>query len=479
MKSYIDKYGVQLQLLFKILFLIHLLFSLNIILVGTPIAKLVMVVSVFLGFVLLLTRLTQWRQIIFSFEGAVLILFLISYIVSVVINMRYGINSGLKYFIWFCLLIGGVFWVDRNIEHRLIKREMLTLSVVLLIIVTITNIVSLALLISKYNTIYAGADGNYYVMGFASWGRLYGVYVDPNYGAVISCAAILAAVFCLLYAKRLIWKIIFALSVIPNIFYCAFSASRTGKIAMMIGSAIIVFVYLLKKCKKIYWLKSVAAAVCASVVSIAVLNGVQAGYNKIQLYISESKQNIPNQPVNNTTPNNSDKTDKPSENTESNVTIIDRTEELNGDISNRRFDIWSSGLKVFMKNPLFGIGWNNTIAYVRENMPDSYLLGEINDLAYFDIFHNSFIDVFVFQGLFGGILMIILIIYTLILLIKKIVHRKYEPRMFAWSVAGIMLCVFSGCVLSVLVYFNNAISYLFWLFLGYIMYFCKSKENAS
>ena len=69
--------------------------------------------------------------------------------------MRYGINSGLKYFIWFCLLIGGVFWVDRNIEHRLIKREMLTLSVVLLIIVTITNIVSLALLISKYNTIYA------------------------------------------------------------------------------------------------------------------------------------------------------------------------------------------------------------------------------------------------------------------------------------------------------------------------------------
>ena len=69
MKSYIDKYSMQLQLLFKILFLVHLLFSFNIILVGTPIAKLVMAVSVFLGFILLLTRLTQWKQIIFSFKA--------------------------------------------------------------------------------------------------------------------------------------------------------------------------------------------------------------------------------------------------------------------------------------------------------------------------------------------------------------------------------------------------------------------------
>lgn len=479
MKSYIDKYSMQLQLLFKILFLVHLLFSFNIILVGTPIAKLVMAVSVFLGFILLLTRLTQWKQIIFSFEGVVLLLFLISYIISATVNMRYGINSGLKYFIWFCLLVGGVFWIDRNTKPDLIRREMITLSAVLLIIVTVTNIVSLALLISKYAGIYAGADGNYYVIGFASWGRLYGIYVDPNYGSVISCASILAAVFCLSYTKRLIWKIILVLSVIPNIFYCAFSASRTGKIAIMVGSAIIVFVYLLKRFKRVYWLKSIAAAVCASVVSIALINGVQAGYNKIQLYISESKQNnTSNQTGNNTASNNTDKTDKPHENTDSNVTIIDRTEELNGDISNRRFDIWSSGLNIFKKNPVFGIGWNNTIAYVRENMPDSYLLGEVNDLADFDIFHNSFIDVFVFQGLFGGILMIVLVVYTLILLIKKIVHRKYEPKMFAWSVAGIMLCVFSGCVLSVLIYFNNAISYLFWLFLGYIIYFGKSEEDA-
>ena len=102
----------------------------------------------------------------------------------------------------------------------------------------------------------------------------------------------------------------------------------------------------------------------------------------------------------------------------------------------------------------------------------------MNGLANFDVFHNSFMDVFVFQGLTGGVIMLALIVYVLILLVKETAARKYEPKYFALSVATVLLCVFSGCVLSVLVYFNNAISYLFWLFLGYIIYFYKVKEEA-
>lgn len=468
MRRYIDKYEMKIQLLFKSLFLIHLLFSINILLVGTAVSKLVMVASVFVGFILLITRLFDFKQILFSFEGAVLLVFMVSYVVSVILNIQYGYISGIKYFIWFSLLMGGVFWINRKNSRREVYREMLLLSIVLIVVTTITNIINIGLLLDKYNCFYPGADGNHYLMGFADWGRLYGIYTDPNYGAVISCAAVIAAVFCFFSVRKTVWKGLLAISVIPNLFYCSFSASRTGKLALMIGSAVIVFVYLLRKCGKMYLLKSAAAAVLVAVVAFGVFDGVQVGYNTIQYYLVEKEES----------PSDKNNSEQPGESEKPGVKPIGRTEEeLQGDISNRRFDIWKSGFNIFKKNPVFGIGWNNTVAYIQKNMPDSYMLGTVNNLADFDIFHNSFIDVFVFQGIFGGVIMIALMLYVLVLLIKKLISRKYEPWFFAMAVATVILCVFSGCVLSVLVYFNNPISYLFWLCLGYVMYFCKTEEE--
>lgn len=466
MKRYIDKYGANAQLLFKALFLIHLIFSLNILIVGTAVSKLVLAASVLVGVVVLFTRLFEIKQIIRSFEGAVLILFIISYIVSVLVNIRYGFMSGAKYFIWFCLLMGGVFWINRNTDRKMVYREFIILGIILIVITTIMNLVNIGLLIEKYSSIYASADGNYYVMGYASWGRLYGIYTDPNYGSVISSVAVVSALFCFLSTRSNVLRVLFAISVIPNFFYCSFSASRTGNITMMLGIAVFLFIFLIRKFGKMYLLKSAAVSVCAAVVSVIMFNGIQTGYNSIQKHISQSISS---------SQTNTDITDSEPED----APTIGRTEEeLQGDISNRRFDIWNSGFEIFKKNPVFGIGWNNTVAYVSENIPDSYMLGDINGLANFDVFHNSFMDVFVFQGLTGGVIMLALIVYVLILLVKETAARKYEPKYFALSVATVLLCVFSGCVLSVLVYFNNVISYLFWLFLGYIIYFYKVKEEA-
>lgn len=466
MKRYIDKYGAYAQLLFKALFMIHLLLSINILLVGTPVSRLVLAVSVLVGAVLLFTRLFELKQIIHSFEGVILILFMISYLISVAVNVQYGYISGAKYFIWFALLIGGVFWIKRDTDRKKIYNEFIILSIILIVIVAVTNIVNIALLIDKYSSIYASADGNYYVMGYASWGRLYGIYTDPNYGSVISCAAVVCAIFCFLSARRILFRILLVLSVIVNFLYCSFSASRTGNIAMMIGISVFFFIFLIRKFKKMFVLKSAAAAICAAVISVLVFNGIQTGYNSIQKHIAQSESH------NHTANDNEDEEAQ-------DVPIIGRTEEeLQGDVSNRRFDIWKSGLEIFRKNPVLGIGWNNTVAYVTENIPDSYMLGDINGLANFDVFHNSFIDVFVFQGLTGGLIMLAFIAYVIIVLVKQVYTRKYEPKYFGIAVSMILLCVFSGCVLSVLVYFNNIISYLFWLFLGYIIYFYKVKDEV-
>ena len=90
MNTFIKKNQIYLQMFFKAMFLIHLLFCYNAYIVGTLISKIITVVAVVSGAVLLLTRLTELKKILFSFVGAMLLLFMASYRGSVVFNIGAG-----------------------------------------------------------------------------------------------------------------------------------------------------------------------------------------------------------------------------------------------------------------------------------------------------------------------------------------------------------------------------------------------------
>ena len=65
MNTFIKKNQIYLQMFFKAMFLIHLLFCYNAYIVGTLISKIITVVAVVSGAVLLLTRLTELKKILF------------------------------------------------------------------------------------------------------------------------------------------------------------------------------------------------------------------------------------------------------------------------------------------------------------------------------------------------------------------------------------------------------------------------------
>ena len=459
MNTFIKKNQIYLQMFFKAMFLIHLLFCYNAYIVGTLISKIITVVAVVSGALLLLTRLTELKKILFSFEGAMLLLFMASYLVSVVLNIQYGYYEGLKYFIWLILLLGGVFWTNRDATHEQVRREIFFLCIILIGYAVVMNCISLGLLFARYSGFYNAADGRIYLIGFAYWGRLYGVYVDPNYGAVVSGAAILAACFCLTYVKKAWIRVLFVLSMIPSILNCAFSASRTGLVSLGIGGAAFLFAYVWRKGKKHHVLKALGAAVCGLMAVIIILTGTVSGYNKLMAGLASGSEKL-------------EDTEKKQQ-----ELIIGRQTELNGDISNRRFDIWKSGWDIFKQKPVFGVGWGNNVEYVKQNIPDSYLIN--NDLATFDVFHNSFIDILVDQGIVGIVITLVFMGGVIVMLIKTFRRREYDAGVMALLFGGVAMLGFSGCVLSVLVYVNCGLSYLFWLFLGYLVYFCRRGDQEK
>ena len=73
-------------------------------------------------------------------------------------------------------------------------------------------------------------------------------------------------------------------------------------------------------------------------------------------------------------------------NEESNHLEIGREQDISGDISNRRFSIWKSGIDLFAESPLIGVGgYSNIVTFAQENIPTTYLVA--NDYKIFDSFH--------------------------------------------------------------------------------------------
>ena len=145
-----------------------------------------------------------------------------------------------------------------------------------------------------------------------------------------------------------------------------------------------------------------------------------------------------------------------------------REEEYQGDISNRRLDIWKSALDIFATSPAFGVGHNTILAYVEQNLPDSYLIN--NDHMRFESMHNTFLDVLVAQGAVGLILYLMMAIGFFVTIIKhweKIcqVTNGESYALFAILIAMVAASFF----LSEIVYVCSPMSFLFWMALGSLM----------
>ena len=106
-----------------------------------------------------------------------------------------------------------------------------------------------------------------------------------------------------------------------------------------------------------------------------------------------------------------------SENPKEPVQEVGRAEEYSGDITNRRSDIRKSAIEVFLTSPVVGVSHNNVLAYVYDNVPNSYLV--TNDHMDFDSMHNVFFDILVGQGVIGLAIYLAMAVLSFITIVKN------------------------------------------------------------
>lgn len=461
-----DAVRSKVETVFKVLLFIYLSLGTCNLTYRTPIISVFVYPTFLLGAVCLLWRLVLFKKFVKSPHLLWPVLLLVFYAFSAVMNLQYLNKQLILVFALWCFYFLILFINDPDKTQDDFQKEIKLFFVIYLIYVTVLVAISIIMMLSGYGLAYRDPNNNNYevVKGFF-YGRLWGAFQDPNLGSVMCNIAIVISVFFIWKLKKKIVTVLLCLDIVAMIFYIAVSDSRNGLVTSGCICGFSAFFCLFRKYggEKSLLKKSVCllAAVLCAAVGIVIPKTVKNGYNKtIMLVYSEKGAH------------GSDETQN------YNSVLIERGYDIKDNVSNNRFAIWETGIKVAVDNLATGTTFEGLLPYVKENYPNSYMVS--NGLWEFNTLDNDYLNIFASLGLPGIATVVILMVISVICLFKNIftVAKEYYPVMLVCAVTVCMLAV-SALFQGTMFYQQTPNTAMFWMFLGYVVFFTPKRKNAD
>lgn len=461
--------GFTSGFLFKIVYLALVLISFNTFALDVPYLKTVFVaLSVALGGIVLVYRLIHFKRFIKMKYIWILVAFLASYLLSLLLNLRYGFLEPIQAMVWMTFQYFILFLKDPARPCEKSQREFRVLSWIFCVYQFCCSAASLVLLFLNYTEL--NFERQPIKLAGLVWGRLWGVYTDPNYAAVLAVAAIFLALYLVKCRKGVFVKIFFGINTLIQLLYIAFSDSRTGLVCLAAAGACYAYLRLVKlpkldRSRLVRQTVSCVTAICILCVLLIVPKGVTYTYNKVielaSSNITEPGEEMPQTPQ---------------------EPAIGREQDIESDVSNRRFDLWKSGLEIYRMKPIFGVSIFNAVAFAQEQLPTTYLIN--NDAGIFDSLHNAFLNVLMGQGIVGFVIFMIFTVLCVVLLLKGYLKPKKEEygRTSVRNAALLAVLVALGASMLFvgdIVYLNSGASFLFWNILGCLVFYYSGEEREA
>lgn len=445
---------------FKLCFLLFGLMTFNSFFAHTKSISVVLMLTTIFAGIALVYRLINFKHFIRNKMLWLAAAFTVSYIASLLLNMRYFTFNAVKTLVFmgmeYCLLLA----TDDRKSFEDYKSEVRLFLRIMWFYMFVSAVASIVLMLCGYSNIVE-RNGQIVMSGFV-WGRLWGTFTDPNYGSVLAAMTIIIALYEYKGIRNRLWRVLCVINIVAQALYISFSDSRTGAVTAFAAVGLYCYGNFVKM--KLNMKSAAKYCVCvllSLVVGLCCLGAFKAinkGYNSVVMLIVEN-----------------DSKDNPEELQDK--YIIGREEDIEHDFSNRRIDLWISGLETFRLKPVFGVSFNSLVDFVKENLPDTYLL--TNDNGIFNNYHNTLVNVLVGQGAVGLAILLVMIVYAGLKLIKRVTDsfnkEDYSLRLtlFVLLVAALLSAMF----VSELVYTVSVNMMLFWYLLGVMLK--KSGEDSG
>lgn len=458
-----QNYEEIIEVIFKVCYLLLTLATFITVIYASPVQPLLVKASLVLGMVLILIRVVKIRKYAKMPCVILMVLFCVSFLLTTVMNRQYGITENGKWVIWTGIQFFALYVCDVERSEEKYRREFRILSHILIVCSSIAALASIVQLVQVYSQYITTADGEFIVTGY-TWGRLWGVYTDPNYGAVISVISITLSLLFILQKKGLI-RIAYIVSIILNFVYFVYSDSRTGEIAIVVSVGLFLILWFSKKkasAKKIVRFGvPVILIVCIAAAGFGGMQVMKSQYGKY--YAAVSAERAKNRPKQEVKKDNS---------------TAGRKQDIQQDVSNGRFALWQSAVEVWETSPVYGAGYSTFVPYAQEHTPDTYAVN--NDQGNYTSMHNTFFNALAFQGTIGAVLFVLIALriftYVLIPVLKDQSDGSAE-------LAAMLACT-GAVVVSMMfllegIYTNSPGSFVLWTFTGYMVRFAYRKRREG
>lgn len=441
----------------------------------TPIQPFFVKLCLVLGILTIIGRLFSIKNYLKMPYIVVLTLFCVSFGITIIMNWSYGVGIlDLKWLIWTGILFFLLYVCDTTRDTKEYKKEFEIFADIIIVLSTISAIISLYLMCIHYHNLWITENGETLIAGF-QWGRLWGVYTDPNYGGVFSVISILLCIYFIRQRKN-IWKIWYLCSAILAFAYIIFSDSRTAYISMYFGMGILIFIFCIYRYK--VW-KGISVAVLCMAILIVGSMGISLGAKS--LYLSNVKTHEENKVVTSSVKqeNKAPKNIAPKKKVENVDEFEERKQDIKKDVSNGRFSLWESGLEVWKTKPIVGTGYNSFLPYVKEHLPNTYVVN--NPQGNYMSLHNGYLNILVYQGIIGAGCFLFFMLGVIYSWCKGIRVVPKEDLFYIAVLTG-CICVVAVSMIFLLegVYTNSPSAFVLWTFLGYLLqYFIRRKDVGN
>ena len=381
-----------------------------------------------------------------------LILFLIAYVITILVNGRMAIYESVKSFLWMCIQLLLICNTFSEINWEYGKKYWFSLSWVYITLTAIASTISLYYYFSqRYFIVQNNLFQGYY------WDRLFGIYREPNFASCFALISIACSVFIireLSHIKTFIKKwLIF--NVLIQCMYFAGAGSRTGLVAI----STTVFIYALYNAARFSVRKGRKRAFRAVLISILCVLMVYPSYFVLRTGMSCAAEvvNEVNVVITNYIRGDSVALD----------TImaprVNRT-PYSDDISSGRLVCWYAGINIWLKYPLIGVGDRN-IQYFSELLPNIPALPS-------SATHNSVIKVLASSGILGFVSLAVFASVILrkcvrLLMLKDFSEEKRGCLEFFVLLAGMIFA--ASLFIEDLFFINSFQSIIFWISIGMIL----------
>ena len=384
-------------------------------------------------------------------------------ILSSILNLKYGVFGNIRNIVWLAISFLLLYPVDFKRNKQDVISEIVLISNVLIVIWFFAVLISFIMFLFQIGY-YVNVEPNSFArQGFIEE-RLFGIFEDPNFAAIISIILFILSIFNFKLCRKKLTKVFYIICMLMDYIYLVLSGSRTAIVTAAV--AIFISVYLILRNKSLLkeglkgrWLKELGAIFTGLLVSLALILSIGASQKVLSfgpslihnLDSSSLKDQVYFKPVNTQREDVSNTTD----------------------ISNCRIKIWSAAIELFKSKPIFGTSPRNMRTYAKAEFPNNFIA--IRSYA----IHNAYIDIMVSTGIIGALVMLGFFIKYIIDMCKYIfkdgLKKNYNLVVMCISIVASVAC--SAMFLSE-IFFVCTIGVLsFWTFMGYSFYFIEIENE--